>query len=211
MAIDLSDYVEVSERIERFYEKHPEGSLQSRWETVELDGQHFVVCDASAYRTADDKRPGQGTAWEPFPGKTPYTKDSELMNAQTSAWGRAIAALGFEVKRGIASANEVRARSGSDNDDRPASDKQRTYVNRLLGQNGIKEEERLKVVQAVCGGDKLTSSGASQIIEACKDGKAETLLEVAGITGTDEPLPVDDEGLDDSDDTDRGSAESLPF
>jgi hypothetical protein len=48
----------------------------------------------------------------PIPGKTPYTKDSEVENAETSAWGRAIAALGFEVHNSIASAEEVAMKAG---------------------------------------------------------------------------------------------------
>src|SRR3990167_9784769 len=71
-----------------------------------------VLGRAGASRPPDDPRPGVGHAFEPIPGKTPYTKDSETMNAETSAWGRAIVALGFETKK-IASANEVRARQTS--------------------------------------------------------------------------------------------------
>ena len=43
-----------------------------------------------------------------MPGKTPYTRDSEVMVAETSAWGRAIvAALAGDTKRGVASKEEV--------------------------------------------------------------------------------------------------------
>jgi hypothetical protein len=52
----------------------------------------FIAYTCAAYRTADDQRPGIGVAWEPFPGQTPYTAASELMNAETSAQGRAIVA-----------------------------------------------------------------------------------------------------------------------
>ena len=106
------DYIDVAARIVEFRGKHPEGSLQQ----VAIDfrtfaGHDWIVYTAAAYRTPDDPRPGMGTAWEPVPGKTPYTRDSELQNAETAAWGRAIvAALGADTKRGIASAEEVRNR-----------------------------------------------------------------------------------------------------
>jgi hypothetical protein len=106
MSFDLKDYKDVPERIKEFSAKFPDGSLQSELERHD-DGW---LCKAYAYRTADDPRPGIGHAFEPAPGKTPYTKDSEAMNAETSAWGRAIVALGFETKH-IASANEVRSRT----------------------------------------------------------------------------------------------------
>jgi len=122
MAFDsksLDDYVDVAERITEFYDRYPDGSLSAGgdcWRIVQAEGwdkngdhvmQTFVVYRAEAYRTPDDPRPGIGVAWEVFPGRTPYTRGSEVMNAETSAWGRALAALGIATKRGIASRQEV--------------------------------------------------------------------------------------------------------
>src|ERR1700722_7147079 len=117
---DLKDYVDVAERITEFYDRYPEGSLQPAnpakpWEQVIIErtekngdrvAQAFVCYAAAAYRTPGDPRPGIGIAWEVFPGRTPYTRGSEVMNAETSAWGRAIASLGIATKRGIASKQE---------------------------------------------------------------------------------------------------------
>lgn len=107
---DLSDYVEVKDRIAAFYEKFPEGSLQG--EVVELAPDRVTV-KGIAYRTPDDPRPGIGHSYLAIPGNTPYTKGSEIENAETSAWGRAIAALGFKISRSVASADEIAAKSGS--------------------------------------------------------------------------------------------------
>lgn len=111
----MADYVDVAERIAQFKEKFPDGSLQpldpvSPFTTVTISDKTFVVYAAAAYRTPDDPRPGVGVAWEPFPGATPYTRDSEVMNAETSAWGRAIVAVGIPTKK-VASANEVANRA----------------------------------------------------------------------------------------------------
>lgn len=108
----MKDYVPVNERIAAFYAKHPEGSLQA--EIVELN-ETRVVMRAYAYRTPDDVRPGIGYSSLEIPGRTSYTRGSEIENCETSCWGRAIAALGFEVKRGIASAEEVRNKERSPN------------------------------------------------------------------------------------------------
>lgn len=102
---NMDDYVPVNERIEAFYKKHPDGSLQS--EIVEHTETRVTV-KAYAYRDREDTRPGTGLSSETIPGSTSFTKGSEVENAETSAWGRAIAALGFEVKRGIASREEMR-------------------------------------------------------------------------------------------------------
>lgn len=112
-----ADYVDVAERIRMFRDLYPEGSLRPAslerpfWiEEVPNVGPRLVYV-AAAYRHPEDPAPGIGSAWEPLPGKTPYTRDSELMVAETSAWGRAIvAALAADTKRGVASADEVRAR-----------------------------------------------------------------------------------------------------
>lgn len=112
----MDGYVDVAARLVEFRAKYPDGSLQP-WDpaqpyTIERIGDDtFIVVIAAAYRTAHDPRPGVGMAYEPYPGKTPYTRGSELQNAETSAWGRAIlAALTSEARR-IASANEVRNRA----------------------------------------------------------------------------------------------------
>jgi len=106
-----ADYVDVAERIRGFKELYPDGSLQNVGDPklMVVGERTFIVYCAAAYRTPDDQRPGIGWAWEPVPGPTPFTRDSELMNAETSAWGRAIVALGFDTKK-IASPEEVRNR-----------------------------------------------------------------------------------------------------
>lgn len=103
-----TDYIEVKDRIQLFLEAYPEGSLQGTWAPVELAGETLIVYTARAYRHAEDARPGVGTASEPFPGKTNFTRGSELANCETSAWGRAIVALGIAAHKGVASAQDVR-------------------------------------------------------------------------------------------------------
>ena len=105
----LDGYVTVDQRIIAFKEAFPDGSLQSE---IVLMSDNKVVIKAYAYRTPDDLRPGVGHAAEVIPGKTSFQRDSELMVCETSAWGRAIAALGFEVKRGVATQEEVAAAQG---------------------------------------------------------------------------------------------------
>lgn len=99
-----NDYIEVHERIEAFCKRYPDGSLQS--EIVECT-ETRITMKAYAYRTPDDPRPGIGFSWLAIPGTTNFTRGSEIENAETSAWGRALAALGFETKKGIATKEEV--------------------------------------------------------------------------------------------------------
>lgn len=113
------DYVDVATRIRDFKTEYPTGSLQQvRLEFHTVGDQTFVLYVAACFRTPDDQRPGIGSAWEPVPGKTPYTRDSEVMVAETSAWGRAIvAATGADTKLGgsVASKDEVNARKTPQN------------------------------------------------------------------------------------------------
>jgi hypothetical protein len=105
----MSDYIEVKDRISAFHKAYPEGSLQSEYEIRALGDKTWIVVKAYAYRTPDDPRPGIGHAWESYPGSTSFTRTSELMVGETSAWGRALAALGIAVSKSIASKNEVQA------------------------------------------------------------------------------------------------------
>ncbi len=113
----MNDYIDVAARIVEFREKYPDGSLQpadlaAPYRVETIGDQVFIVAVAAAYRSPEDQRPGIGMAYEQFPGRTPYTKGSELQNAETSAWGRAIvAALAADTKKGIASADEARNRA----------------------------------------------------------------------------------------------------
>lgn len=129
MQFDMSGYVDVAERIRIFREKYPNGSLQPAdlskpYDVITVGEKMFVVYVAAAYREPNDARPGIGVAWEPFPGTTPYTRDSELMNVETSAWGRAIiAALAADTQK-IASAQEVRNRQDTGDNIVPMAAKQ---------------------------------------------------------------------------------------
>lgn len=131
MAFDpsgLDSYVDVPTRIAEFRDKHPDGSLQpvnpaEPFRIVEIGDRTFICYTAAAYRTPDDPRPGIGCAYEPFPGLTPYTRNSELMNAETSAWGRAIVAVLAADSRKIASAEEVRNRQAERDQPAPAPER----------------------------------------------------------------------------------------
>lgn len=119
------DYKDVAERIADFKAKHPEGCLRpanlERPYTVETIGADtYIVYVAAAYRSPDDPCPGIGAAWEPYPGKTNFTKLSELQNAETSAWGRAIVAVLASESKHVASADDVRNRQADH--DAPSGD-----------------------------------------------------------------------------------------
>ena len=105
----LENYVDVPQRIKLFYEKYPEGSLQMdpdlQFQTV--GDQIIVIGRAYAYRHPGDEKPGIGTAQEYLPGKTNFTRGSEIQNLETSCWGRAIGALGIGIDKAIASKEEV--------------------------------------------------------------------------------------------------------
>ena len=108
MTYNLDGYVDVPTRIKLFIKRHPEGSLQmDPPQFVEVEGKQWVIGRAHAYRTPDDQRPGIGTAWEIVPGTTNFTRGSELQNLETSAWGRAIGALGIGIDASIATLDEI--------------------------------------------------------------------------------------------------------
>ena len=105
---NMDGYVQVIDRIKLFYARYPEGSLQMGTPTfLDIGDQKWAMGRAYAYRTPDDLRPGVGTAWEPVPGTTNFTRGSEIQNLETSCWGRAIGSLGIGIDASIATLDEI--------------------------------------------------------------------------------------------------------
>ena len=110
--MNLDNYVEVADRIAQFFTKHPEGSLTAAdplnpIRIITVGETTFLEYVCIAKRHPNDEG-GHGIAWEPFPGRTPFTKDSEAMVAETSARGRAILAV-MDLVNNKASKEEVLA------------------------------------------------------------------------------------------------------
>lgn len=96
------DYVPVSERLELFRAEHPDWALLSEVQVDDGEKIRMVawVVDDTGRKIAcghaeEDRRHG------------PVNRTSAVENCETSAWGRALANLGYEVKRGIASREEI--------------------------------------------------------------------------------------------------------
>lgn len=99
---NLNDYVQVNERLELFRKDHPTWGLLS--DLIIDDGNRIVL---KATVTDDAGRIIANGFAEEVRGSTPVNRTSALENAETSAWGRALANLGYEVKKSIASRQEV--------------------------------------------------------------------------------------------------------
>ena len=148
-ASSLADYIEVPERIQKFKEQYPDGTLQTvNMEFREFVGKSWVICTAAAFRQPGDETPGIGTAWEQVPGTTPYTKDSEVMNAETSAWGRAIVAVGILGSRKIASAQEVALRQA----EREEEETKKAAIRAIAARTrNVEPDERKRMVEEFLG------------------------------------------------------------
>lgn len=120
--MDLQGYIEVPQRLRMMFDRFPELRLvETPPEVVTIGDRTFIAVTVTAWRSPDDPVPAVATCWEPFPGKTPYTKDSEMMNAATSALGR-VANLLMPIGTKLASTEEVlnrRADGMPDPDRRP--------------------------------------------------------------------------------------------
>ena len=178
MSFSMDGYVDVAERIRRFKAAYPNGCLRpfnpsEPFRIMEIGGREFIVYTAAAFRSPDDPCPGIAVAAEPAVGQTSFTKLSEVMNAETSAWGRAIVAVLAADSQRIASAEEVRnrqiesprevsgapitpisspdrkvaSREPSGASDR-VSDKQLGLLNKLVRERGIDDPLALASVQA---------------------------------------------------------------
>lgn len=144
----LENYVDVPHRINLFYEKYPEGSLQMdpdlQFQTV--GDQVIVIGRAYAYRHPNDEKPGVGTAQEYLPGKTNFTRGSEIQNLETSCWGRAIGALGIGIDKAIATKEEVELAIERNKPDKVMMKRANPGLKQiveLLGAKGITEKDAI--------------------------------------------------------------------
>lgn len=111
MAFKLDNYVDVPTRLRMALDKFPELRIvESGYRVEEFGAGTVLICTVTVYRSPDDTLPVVASAQESLPGKTPYTKDSELMVGMTSAVGRALGYMGFGIDKSIASSNEIKAR-----------------------------------------------------------------------------------------------------
>jgi hypothetical protein len=128
MSFDLGNYTTVNDRLLELFTKYPDARIQNSVPAVvQFDGREWWLVTTTLWRNPDDTLPVIASAAEPK-GTTPYTRDSEMMNAETSAIGRAIllvGGIGIRAGGSMASVNEVRNRA---NDERPTPAAQTSQV-----------------------------------------------------------------------------------
>jgi hypothetical protein len=100
----LKDYVEVNVRIEKFHQKYPNGRIQTE---ILSNENGLVLMKSSVYRDATDSVPSATGHAQEKEGSSYINKTSYIENCETSAVGRALAILGFEIKKSVASKEEV--------------------------------------------------------------------------------------------------------
>lgn len=111
MSYDLSEYVDVKTRLKQALAMYPQLRIvEHRPEITTVDNQLFIECSVTVSRDPDDPIPVTAYMFEPYPGRTPFTKLSEQANGATSALGRALGYMGFGIDVSIASSNEIMGR-----------------------------------------------------------------------------------------------------
>ena len=123
MAFDLSEYVDVKTRLKQALALYPQLRIvEHRPEITQVGDQLFIECSVTVSRDPDDPIPVTAYIFEPYPGKTTFTKNSEQANGATSVLGRALGYMGLGIDKSIASSNEVLGRQQA------AEDTDRTKV-----------------------------------------------------------------------------------
>jgi len=118
MAFDLSEYVDVKTRLKQALKVFPELRIvEHRPEITQVGDQLFIECSVTVSREPNDPIPVTAYMFEPYPGRTTFTKLSEQANGATSALGRALGYMGFGIDKSIATSNEVLGRQQAADDD----------------------------------------------------------------------------------------------
>ena len=193
-AFNLGDYVDVPTRLAQALKQFPDLRIQeTKPIIVTVDNQQYVEISCTVWRDANDLVPTVAYCWEPIPGRTPYTKGSEMMNASTSCLGRALGFLGMGIGKSIASRNEVQARQpatvaditpiredleqpfGDITDTKQyASPKQRGMIRARAFEKKIGTTELMPYINKVLGNEyssieALSKQEASQVIDSLGD------------------------------------------
>jgi hypothetical protein len=117
MAFDLSEYVDVKTRLKQALKVFPQLRIvEHRPEITQVGDQLFIECSVTVSRDPEDPIPVTAYMFEPYPGRTTFTKLSEQANGATSALGRALGYMGFGIDKSIASSNEVLGRQEASDD-----------------------------------------------------------------------------------------------
>jgi hypothetical protein len=179
--MDLSNYVDVATRLKLALDKWPDLRVQETGrELLEVGDKLYLVCTVTAWRSADDLIPSIASAWEPLPGVTPYTRNSELMVGFTSALGRALGYMGIGIQSSIASANEVQARRSDGEGPTSPQEPRRAPVGSNAPQFGDgPSQAQLRMLQALkyTGPTPRNKREASGLIDTLK--KAQQALDEA--------------------------------
>jgi hypothetical protein len=188
----VQDYITVAERIEKFYERFPEGRICTSILHHDLE-RGFILFRAEVYRNAEDTLPAAtGHAYE-LKSEGYVQRTSYIEVGETSAVGRALAMAGFEVRRGIASREEMEksarisrestaspeqvktppaSSSQQSKADKAATDEQKQEILELLEslQPGDRRAQRRVLVEMTGkdSRDDLTQQEASNLIEKLK-------------------------------------------
>jgi hypothetical protein len=190
MAFNIDNYVDVPTRLKEALLKHPNLRIQeTAAEVVTMpDGSTFYRCTVTVWRDETDPIPAVATAAEPYPGKTPYTKNSEFMVGMTSALGRALGYMGFGISKSIASRNEIEARQDPKKPDaqiapirretanshpKQASQKQVYFIKSLAKGASLDEAELHEFIAVTLNSDAATletlnPEQATHVIDALK-------------------------------------------
>lgn len=135
------EYAEVPQRVTAFRKLYPNGSLTS--ELVLYENGVFIVkataCDEDGHIL------GTGLAYEKE-GSSFINKTSALENAETSAWGRCLAACGLIGGDSICSAEEVQNAILNQEGNETISDKDAAKMKKLLQETDSDVTAFLKMV-----------------------------------------------------------------
>ncbi len=190
MAFNIDNYVDVPTRLAEALKRFPDLRIQeTSAEVVTMpDGSTFYRCTVTVWRDDKDPLPSIATAAEPYPGKTPYTKNSEFMVGMTSALGRALGYMGFGINKSIASRNEIEARQDPKKPDaqiapirretssaypKQASQKQVYFIKSLAKGASLDEAELHEFIAVTLNSDAATletlnPEQATHVIDALK-------------------------------------------
>lgn len=113
MAYNSNDYLEVEDRLDAFYQAHPEGRVWTEPVKISDDGTMIIV-HAYVYEHKEDINPVSTGLAQEYKGQSGANKNSWVENCETSAIGRALANWKFQGSAKRPSRQEMEKATGDD-------------------------------------------------------------------------------------------------
>ena len=139
--MSIHNYVMVKDRLKEFRSEYPRYTLDAQVMDFDQEKWEWVLMKATI-TDEEGKLISSGHAFE-SKSSSPTNRTSMVENCETSAWGRALANMGYSIDKSVASAEEMKKVDRSYN----GTQQHKQMLKRILTMLGVTDRETAVNIQ----------------------------------------------------------------